>query len=380
MQNIEIIVSSGGPFHAYHLVRGAQQAGYLKRFITGYLDPREPGIDRSRVKQILLAEAVGQALWRLPGAGTLYFSYLLHDNLFDLLARRYVDGGDVFHVFNHFGLWSMRKARRLGMKTIIERSSAHPVFVHRLLAEEYERFGLRFPTSSRWIEAKHLQEYAEADAIMVPSSFVWRTMVEQGIPESKLRRVHFGFAPERFAPLPGAKTDNVFRVIFVGTVSLQKGVQYLLEAFQRLNLPNAELVFVGSSFRDSQSFLRRYEGLYRQIPFVPQEKLPELYRTASVFVLPSLQDGFGMVVYEAAACGLPVIITENVGAEIRDGQDGYIVPIRDPDTLSDRLLRLYQDDHLRRVMGESARLYVQQFAWQGYHHELAEHYRRCVES
>ena len=64
---------------------------------------------------------------------------------------------------------------------------------------------------------------------------------------------------------------------------------------------------------------------------MPQEELAALYNTASVFVLPSLQDGFGMVVYEAAACGLPVIVTENVGAAIRDGQDGFVVPIRDPE-------------------------------------------------
>jgi len=377
---VDVIVSSGGPFHAYHLARGAQRAGYLKRFIVGYFDPREQGIDRARVKQLLLAEAVGQLMWRLPGAGTLYFSYLIHNNLFDLLARRYVDGGHIFHVFNHFGLFSMRKAKRLGMKTIVERSSAHPVFVHNLLSEEYARFGLRFPASSHWIEAKHLREYAETDIIMVPSQFVWRTMVEQGIPESKLRRVHLGFAPERFSPVPGARADGVFRVLFVGTVSLQKGVQYLLEAFKRLDLARAELIFVGSSFQDSLSFLPRYKGLYRHLPFVPQEKLPELYSTASVLALPSLQDGFGMVVYEAAACGLPVIITHHVGAEIRDGQDGYVIPIRDPDTLADRLLRLYRDENLRRAMGESARQYVQQFTWDRYHAELAEHYLRLAES
>ena len=85
-----------------------------------------------------------------------------------------------------------------------------------------------------------------------------------------------------------------------------------------------------------------------------------------------------MVICEAAACGLPVIITENVGATIRDGQDGYIVPIRDPDALADRLLRLYEDADLRRAMGESAREYVQQFTWAAYYRQLVGHYRELA--
>ncbi len=374
MGPLEVIVSSGGKFHAYEIVRGAQRAGCLRRFITTIFDRHEAGIDRSRVRQIIVPELLGMGLQRLPGAGSLYTSYLVRDNLFDWLARSYVDGGDIFNVFNHFGLYSMRKARRLGMKTLVERSSAHPAVHHRLLSEEYERHGLRFSGTNRLLFRKHEQEYAEADAIAVPSEFVWRTMVEQGIPEAKLRRVHFGFAPERFRPDPDAKPDRTFRVLFVGTLSLQKGVQYLLEAFRRLSLPDAELVLVGGSFPDSKVFLPRYEGLYRHVPFVPQAQLTALYNTASVFVLPSLQDGFGMVVYEAAACGLPVIVSQNVGAEIRDGQDGFIVPIRDPDALAERLLALYRDENLRRAMGRSACEYVQQFTWEAYHRQVIAHY------
>lgn len=378
MPTPSVIISSGGPFHAYHMARGAAAAGYLSRFLIGYLDPREHGIDRQIVTQILPAELVGQALWRLPGAGTLYYSYAIHNELYDLLARPFIRDANIFHVFNHFGLHSMRKAKRLGMHTIVERSGAHPVSAHRTLTEEYARFGLRFPAASRLVENKAVREFLETDTIMVCSDFVARTLIEEGVDPSKLRHVQLGFSPERFQPDPTIKTDDVFRVIFVGTMSLQKGVQYLLEAFKRLNLPNAELVLVGGEFKDAQSFLPTYHGFYKRVSFVPHSELPKLYNNASVFVLPSLQDGFGMVVYEAAACGLPVIITENVGAHIRDGQDGYIVPIRDSSALADRLLCLYQDDALRRTMGESAQAYVQQFTWQAYHAQLAALYRDLI--
>ena len=375
MTSPQVILSSGGPFHAYHIARGAQQAGALKRFITTYYQRNETGIDRKLVRQILLPEVLGQVISRLPGAASLYISYLIRDNLFDILSRGFIDGGDVFQVFNHFGLYSMRKAHRLGMTTIVERSSAHPVHHHELLSEEYARHGLTFSQANRLIIDKHVKEYDETDVIMVPSEFVARSLTKHGVPAEKIRRVHFGFEPTRFRPMPEVKTDNTFRVMFVGTISLQKGVQYLLEAFKRLNLPDAELVLVGGSFSDSKTFLPKYEGLYRHVPFVPNEDLVPLYNSASVFVLPSIQDGFGMVVYEAAACGLPVITTENVGASLTDGEHGFVVPIRDPDALADRLLRLYQDADLRRAMGEAARQHVQRFTWQAYHEELAMHYR-----
>lgn len=370
----EVTVSSGGPFHAYHIVRGAQRAGYLRRFITTVFNKHEADIDRTRVKQIILPELLGMGIQTIPVPSSVYFSYLVRDNLFDVMAARLIDGGDILNVFNHFGLYSIRKAKRLGMKSIVERSAAHPVTHHRILSEEYARYGLRFPGVNKMLFKKHELEYEEADAIAVPSDFVWRTMVEQGVPEEKLLRVNLGFAPERFRYEPGVKSDSVFRIIFVGSLSLQKGVQYLLEAFRKLSLPDAELVLVGGSFPDSSTFLPAYEGLYHHIPFVPQSELPQIYNSASVFVLPSLQDGFGMVVYEAAACGLPVIVTENVGAALRDGQDGFTVPVRDVDALADRLLRLYQDEALRRDMGQSALGYVQQFTWEAYHRQIIAHY------
>ena len=374
--SLRVIISSGGVFHAYHAARGAQRAGCLKRFIIGIYDRREQGIDPARMRKILWPNYIGQAIQYLPFANNQPFSYLIRDNLFDLAARRHVTDCDIFHGWNHFSLFSLRKARRLGARVIIERSSAHPVVQDAILREEYVRFGLRYPAGNRLLFRKHLMEYEEADAITVSSEFVARTMREQGVPSNKLVLTPLGFDPGRFRPAP--KQDDVFRVLFVGSISLQKGVPYLLEAFRKLALPNAELVLAGGAFPDSRVFLPGYKGVYRHQPFVPQADLPQIYNSASVFVLPSLQDGFGMVVCEAAACGVPVIITENVGAVIRDGQDGFVVPIRDSDALADRLLRLYEDPNLRRSMGESARSYVQQFTWEAHSEKLIEAYRRIA--
>jgi glycosyltransferase involved in cell wall biosynthesis len=370
-----IVVVSGNKFHAYHLARGAHRAGWLQRFVTTIFDRRETGIPHDKIAQIRLPAYAARLIAMLPLPDSQAWSYYLGDNWFDRAASRYAAEADIYHVFNHHGLHGMRKARARGAITIVERSSAHPTLQHDLLREEFIRFGLRYPAGNRKIIAKHIQEYAEADWIMVASAFVHRTMIQQGVPAAKLRQVHLGFAPERF--YPGEKNDPVFRVIFVGALSLQKGLPYLLEAFKMARFPpgRSELLLVGEPFPEARVFLSRYPGLFRHLRFVPNTELAQVYHTGSVFVLPSLQDGFGMVVYEAAACGLPVILSENVGAEIRPGEDGYVVPIRSAEAIAEKLVYFYTHEAERQRMGQSARAYVSQFTWERYQEELITHYR-----
>ncbi len=309
---------------------------------------------------------------QVPNANSQFASYLVRDNLFDYWAKRHIEACDVFHGWNHMSLYSMRKAKTLGAKTIIERSSAHPAVQLQILKEEWARFGLKYPSGMHWLMDKHVQEYEEADAIAVCSEFVARTLVDHGIPRKKLRRVHLGFDPSRFSTAP--KTDNTFRVIFAGMIGLRKGIPYLLEAFKRLNLPNSELVLVGGFAPEGRQFMSKYEGIYRHIPFVPQQELAALYQQSSVLVMPSLEDGFGMTVYEAAACGVPAIVSENTGATLVDGESCLIVPIRDIDALMEKLVWLYEDEEARHQMGQAAHQYVQQFTWSTYHAELKQIY------
>jgi glycosyltransferase involved in cell wall biosynthesis len=373
--NPRILVVSGNKFHAYHMARGALRAGWLHRFITTVFDRRETGLPPEKIVEIKLPAYAAMLITRLPFRGAQALSYYIGDNWFDRAASRYAPEADIYHAFNHHALHGLRAARQAGAITIVERSSAHPTLQHTLLREEYARFGLTYPANNEKIIAKHLQEYEEADWIMVASDFVYRSMVAEGVPPQKLRQAHLGFAPEHF--YPGEKLDDIFRVIFVGALSLQKGLPYLLEGFKLANLPpdKSELLIVGEPFPDADSFLPKYEGLYRRLKFVPHSELARVYQSGSVFVLPSLQDGFGMVVYEAAACGLPVIISENVGAAIRDGEDGFIVPIRSAQAIAEKLVYLYEHDAERRQMGQSACSYVSQFTWEHYQTELIAHYQ-----
>lgn len=367
-----VVISSGGVFHAYHMARGAEQAGLLERFITRIYNRYETGIPRHKVRQAPLPWAIGYLISQLPGSRAAATAAYLSDTLFDRAACRHLGTPDIFHVFNNYGYDSLPLARERGAITIVERASAHPDVQAAILREEYARHGLTYPDRYTRLNQRVVAEYDRADYIMVCSEFVRATMRQAGIPADKLISIQLGFDPTRFQP--GPKHDDVFRVLYAGAISLQKGLPYLLEAFTQLALPNSELLLVGRPTPDAAGFLQRYAGHYRQRDFVPQADLVQFYQQASVFVLPSLQDGFGMVVYEAAACGLPVIVTEHVGAEIRDGIDGFRVPIRNSAALADRLRQLYEQPDLRAALGQAAYQYVQQFTWQRYHQQLTDIY------
>jgi glycosyltransferase involved in cell wall biosynthesis len=126
--------------------------------------------------------------------------------------------------------------------------------------------------------------------------------------------------------------------------------------------------------------LRRYEGTYTHIPGVPHRELVHTYGRASVFVLVSVNDGFPNVVIEAMACGVPVIVSENVGVKdiIREGVDGFVVPIRDVGAIQERLTRLKEDPSLRARMGRAASLRARVFTWDRYGERLVEVYRSLL--
>ncbi len=149
-------------------------------------------------------------------------------------------------------------------------------------------------------------------------------------------------------------------------MGIQKGVHYLLEAWSRLRLPNAELVFIGAVEDGIRPLLARYGNQVILRGHVPHEKLQEEYAQASVFVLPSLQEGSALVTYEAMACGLPLLVSTNTGSVAIDKEHGFIIPIRDPDSIAEKLTWMHAHPDESRAMGQRAAEYIQDFTWDRY--------------
>ena len=365
---MRVSVSSGGKFHAFRLAEQMARRGWLRQLLTTYFSPRRNArgleIPRERVRTNLFPELLARIPNRVPGLRRGPWFYWKGE-WFDRWASRQLEPCDVLFGWSGFSLKTIRRARELGALTVLVRGSAHIVVQKQLLEDEMRSFGYQANLVDSRIVEKELREYELADFISVPSQFARRSFLEQGLAEGKLLVWPLGVDIAQFQPAETPSPPGHFRVLYVGEMSLRKGVPYLLEAFRRAALPGAELLLAGGVARHFAPFMRRLPPATRHLGIVRYPRLQELYRSASVFVLPSVEDGFGMVVPEAMASGLPVIVSANAGTAdaVRPGVCGFIVPARDPHALAECLVRLHSDPDLRLRMGREARQRALEFTW-----------------
>jgi glycosyltransferase involved in cell wall biosynthesis len=379
-KDMQVTISVGGRFHAFYLAHQLLKRGYLRQLITSYpkFEVVKYGIPKDKVGSIIIKELMGRGWERAPSFLKDFYNpqYLIHE-IFDRWASYLYTKSDICVAFSSFALHTIRKAKDNGAITIIERGSSHILYQQAILKEEYESLGLKPQLAHPKIIEKELLEYKEADYISIPSLFVKRSFIEKGIPDSKLIHVPYGVYLNEFRQIP--KEDNIFRIVYAGGMTIRKGVHYLLQAFSELQLPNSELLLVGGLNDEIKPFFKKYEGKYRWVGHVPQKELYKYYSQGSVFVMMSIEDGFGMVIIQAMACGLPVICTTNTGGEdiVRDGIDGFIIPIRDVETLKEKLLYFYKNLDISRAMGQSAKERVSKgFTWDDYGERMVKAYER----
>jgi alpha-maltose-1-phosphate synthase len=276
-------------------------------------------------------------------------------------------------------LKAFRAAKKVGARCILDQVIGHIAVGVPMLHEEqrlHPEWADSVPSHAAGAEIidRCIAEAHEADSILAASEYVRDTLVTIGVRREKIFLLPYGVDVQRFRPPAEKRSASTFRALFVGQISQRKGIKYLLEAWKRLALPDAELVILGSVVGQGEG-LRRYEGLFRHLPSVPYSELHTYYQDADIFIFPSVHEGSALAVNEAMASGLPVITTHNSGTPVRDGQEGFIVPIRDIDALAQRIQQLYSDRLLVQRMGENARRRIEQFTWQAYRRNLVEHLR-----
>jgi glycosyltransferase involved in cell wall biosynthesis len=382
--SLRVCVSTISRFHAFSLAEQLQKRGCLERLLVSWFNPETIAkgydIDPGRVKHNILFYGLDRLPYKLRPLRRFArdFQYLAAE-MFDRWAARRVPDCEVYVGWSGYSLRGLRQARKRGAVTVLERGSTHIAAQRDLLAEEAARWDLALPADAlpdpRMV-AKEMREYEAADYIAIPSQFVKRTFVEHGVPEEKLIQVPYGADLSKFHPVP--KLDDVFRITHIGG-SIRKGTQYLLQALTELNLPNSELVLIGTPDPVVARFLADYPGRLVHVPGVPQTELYRYYSNSSVYVLPSIEEGLAMAQLEAMACGVPVLCSTNTGGEdvVRDGEDGFVVPVRDVAALKERLVCLRDDEDRRRQMGDSARQRAAQFTWDRYGGEILNRYEQA---
>ena len=380
---MRVTISVGGIFHAFYLANELEKRGHLESIFTSF--PRSHidsyGVDRHRIRSFPLAGILKKACGLFPWQSIAETGERYAARLFDGRVERNLKPTDIFVGWSGVALKSLKKAKLLGAVTVLERGSTHIRFQRLILQEEFSRLGVRPRLPQPEMVERELEEYDVADYVCVPSSFAKETFIKEGMPERKIICINYGVDEQTFQPL--SRRDDGFRVIFVGSLSVRKGVHYLLQAVAQFHLRDLEVCLVGPLSAEMKPYLRKHRTSFTYIGCVAQEKLPSYYARSSVLVLPSVEEGFGLVILQAMACGLPVICTEQCGGAeiIQDGRDGFVVGPRDAEALREKIEYLYQNRDLCRAMGESARQKVcSGYRWQDYGENVVAAYRKILNS
>jgi starch synthase len=361
---MRIIQTVFGVFHHFNLARELERRGHLERVYSTFPWRRlqREGLEHRLVETFPWLHMAEYAVGRSPvdlrwlGDQLGYANALAFDRWTGKRLKSLKQRPDALIGISGSSLSSGAWLQREGGIFICDRGSTHQRYQQQIVEEEYAIWGVTRPVSDERDTVREEAIYKKADAITVPSAYVRRTFVEMGVPDEKLHTIPYGVRLENFRPVAEA-VEGEFAVLFAGAPGLRKGVPYLLQAFANLKHPKKTLRIAGYIQENLKEALKRLPT--ENVEFlgpIPEAELVELMSRSHVLVLPSIEDGFGLVMAEAMACGCPVISSTNTGGSqlYTDGVEGFIVPIRDAKAITDRMQLLADEPALRLTMRAAA--------------------------
>lgn len=355
---MKVRIAVHGRFHAFNLARALNDANVLEAVHTTYpkFAARRWLSKDIQVHSEPFLELRRRLVHRLTGSHKIDADIAIS---FAKAVAGKLPGSkaDILVGWSSALLDAIAPARERGMKIVVERGSTHIDHQTRVLKEAYDAFGLTAPpTDARLIERER-REYADADAISVPSRIARQSFIDAGIPETRLIVNPLGVDTAKFHPPENRPNRDRPRVLFAGNAGIRKGIPFLLQATSQLG-GRIETVIAGPVEPDFDAIKSRFDNPWTTFAGpLPQSELLRAYQDADIFCLPSIEEGFGMAVIEAMAAGLPVVISDAVGASdaVSSGENGFIIRAGDADALAAQLAVLADDFELRSEMGASAR-------------------------
>lgn len=392
VSDLQVLVTHPDRQHSHQLVQALHEAGHLASYWTGVPATRgrpfSPNWLLSRVspQEVLSLPAervrhfpVGPVMRRLfegvlPTSRAVAWKHRSY-GWFDRWCARRLEGVEANTVvcYENSALETFREAKRRGWTTILDAASFHYAWQDR----HYDY--VESDDAHAAITRRKDREIELADHVLTVSELARESYLEGGVLPEQVTAVPVGCDLSRFQPASGANLQNPpFTFIFAGHASRRKGIDVLLEAAGRLpsTLPYRVVVAGGTNSGIAWDTHARVEYAGR----VPQARLAELFRRADCLVLPSRHDSFGMVVVEAMATGLPVLVSDRVGAKeaIEDGRSGWVLPAEDPDALAEQMhWCITRRDEVTGMKPHAVKA-AQQYTWPTYHERVLEAIRRVV--
>jgi len=377
----------GNP-NAYHAALALDEQGWLEQFHTCLFNPWNSGrrwfpqLCGARVHRHQAFEWLRLAATKLPAGPWNGRSPQFVDR-----AGTWCDGRssrgltaalDAVYCYEDFALASFRQARRLGVRCVYDLPTCYYKAAHSALAAEVERepalrlfvYELREPAEKL---IRKEEEIGLATQIVCASSFTRQTIPTGIRDRTPVTVIPYGadtarpcrtWTPEDFR--------GKLKLIFAGSLGPRKGIHVLFEALHGLSPRSYELSLAGRWVPGFEAFLNsKFSVNYKFLGRLRGFELTEAYLRSHLLVFPSLADGFGLVLLEAMACGIPVVTTERTGGpDLLQQGGGYLVKAGDADALRARIEEIMCSRRDLPEVSSAARRVAEQHSWQRYRAEL----------
>jgi glycosyltransferase involved in cell wall biosynthesis len=347
---MKIAVVVHGRFHAFDLGSALLRRGHDVTLFTNYPKwaVKRFGFPEARVRSFWVHGVVSRGAFQLYNRLRIRPEWWLNP-LFGKWAARELskESWDVIHPWSGVAEEiSVSRGIRTGLNLIM-RGSAHIRTQHAILQEEEERTSATLDKPDKWICRREEREYKIADRIVVLSTFAQNTFVARGVDPRKLCLLPLGANTATFRPTADViearcrriLSGTPLRVLYVGALSLQKGLWDARAIARGLTGNGFHFRFVGPVTREARAVAADLRLVSDVVGKIPQRELPRWYAEGDIFLFPTLQDGFAVVLAQAQASGLPILTTPNcTGPDlVREGESGWILPPRNPAAFVERL-------------------------------------------
>ena len=365
---------------AWQQVNGLAAAGAdVLVFPASISRPVRPGV---RVSPTL---ARGE--FRLPYrlVGTMR-AVALHDWIVARRLEKLASQIDIIHTWPTGALETLQTAARLGIPTVLERCNAHTRFAMEVVQKECERLGITLPPDHEHAYneeklRKEEQEYALASRLLCPCDFVVKTFLDRGFAREQLVRHTYGYDEKVYYPGGEPREPKGgLTMLFVGVCAVRKGVHYALEAW--LKSPASK----EGTFLIAGEFLPAYQEKLAAMLAHPSVKVlghrndvPELMRQSDILVLPSIEEGFGLVIAEAMGSGCVPLASEACTEICDHMKTGLMHRVGDVDALTQHITMLHEDRALLRKLHTACLEAAPAVTWTAAGRVLLDAYRETID-
>jgi glycosyltransferase involved in cell wall biosynthesis len=363
---------------AWHQVRGLAAAGADVHLFPGVLSRPVPG-------SVEVCPTLARGRLHLPYrlVGKLR-ALALHDKIVASRLEKLVGQIDVVHVWPCAALETIKAARRLGIPTVLERPNAHTRLCYEVVAAEHKRIGVRTPHGdyrpSQLVLAREEAEFDACNFLLCASAFAAKSFVDQGFPRDKILRHRYGFDESVYFPTSELREPKKkFTALFVGVDAVRKGLHLATEAW--LSSPASKegtFLIVGAL---TEEYKRRFvvELSHPSIVRLGHRRdVPHLMQNADVLLMPSIEEGFGLVCAEAIGAGCVPLASTACTEMCRHMENAMVHNIGDVATLQQHVTDAFQNPRLLAVLRAGALHSRGDWTWAKAGKELVGAYERAV--